>query len=339
MGTQLSSILEAREVSLDDLKSRTMAVDAYNMLYQFLTTIRQRDGTPLMDSQGNITSHLSGLFFRVGKMLRQDMKLAFVFDGESPELKNEEKQRRREKKEEAREKYEEAKQEQDIELMRKYAKRTAALTPEMTQEAKELLHAMGIPTIQAPSEGEAQAAYMVGKGEFYGLVSQDTDGLLFGSPRIIKNLSITGRRRIRSTYRTINPEIIDLAENLNNLGIDREQLIVIAILCGTDFNVGGVKGIGPKTSLKLVKKYGKDFDAIFKEAEWEDHFDIPWREVYDVFINMPTTDDYALEWPGLQPKKIYEILVERHEFTRDRIEKVVDELQKKNAQKGLSDFF
>jgi len=272
--------------------------------------------------------------------MKNNIKLTFVFDGKPPELKKEERERRAEIKQDAMRKYELAVDEGDVELMKKYASRTAILTKEMIEESKELITAFGHPIVQAPSEGEAQAAYMVKKGEFFALVSQDTDGLLFGSSKLIKNLSISRKKKKHGTqaYETTNPEIIDLNETLSNLGIDNDQLIVIGMLCGTDFNIGGIKGIGPKKALDLVKKH-KNFDALFKEAKWDTFFSYDWKKVYDTIKKMPTTEDYVLKWNNIDEKKIYEILVEKCEFSRDRIEKTLEDFSKKQAQRGLNDFF
>jgi len=341
MGTQLGAIIVSKEISLEKLSNKKLVVDTYNILYQFLTTIRQQDGGLLTDSKGRVTSHLSGLFFRITNLMKNNIKLTFVFDGKPPELKKEERERRAEIKQDAMRKYELAVDEGDVDLMKKYASRTAILTKEMIEESKELITAFGHPIVHAPSEGEAQAAYMVKKGEFYALVSQDTDGLLFGSPKLIKNLSISRKRKKTGTtaYETINPEIIDLAENLNTLGIDNDQLIVVGMLCGTDFNIGGIKGIGPKKALDLVKKHKKNFDTLFKEAKWDTFFSYDWKKVYDTIKKMPTTEDYVLKWNNIDEKKIHEILVEKCEFSSDRIEKTLEGLSKKQAQRGLNDFF
>lgn len=341
MGTQLAPIITSKEITIDDLSGKKLAVDSFNMLYQFLTTIRQQDGALLTDSKGNITSHLSGLFFRTAHLMKNNIRLAFVFDGKAPDLKNEERERRAGLKQEAVRKYKQAADEGDIELMKKYASRTVTLTKDMVEEAKEIIAALGQPIIQAPSEGEAQASYMVKKGEFYALLSQDTDGLIFGSPKIIKNLSVSKKKKKTGTsaYISVNPELVDLSLNLNNLGIDIDQLIVVAILCGTDFNVGGVKGIGPKKALSLIKKHGKDFESLFKEAEWDSFFNYNWQTVFNTIKDIPVTDNYDLAWKSIDEKKIYAILVDKYEFSKERVEKAMADLTKKQAQRGLSDFF
>ncbi|NQU98319.1 flap endonuclease-1 [Candidatus Woesearchaeota archaeon] len=344
MGTPITDILETKEIMIEDLKGKILAVDSYNMLYQFLSSIRQSDGTPLMDSKGRVTSHLTGLFSRITKLMIEGLIFAFVFDGEVPELKKAERERRKKIKLKAKSLYEEAKQKENLEDMKKYASRTSRLTDEMIKEAKELIKALGMPILDAPSEGEAQAAFLAENGDCYAIVSQDTDSLIFGAPLVVKNLTVSGRRKAlnKLTYKTINPELISLAENLNHLGVNQEQLIVIAMLAGTDFNIGGVKGIGPKKALNLVITYGNDYDKLFEEAGWKDNFDFEWQEVFYLIKNMPVKKDYKLEWDSVDKEAVVKLLVEEHDFSKERVEKTLDKLTKgkpDKQQKGLSEFF
>ena len=343
MGTQIKCLLTAKEISLNDLKGKTLAIDSYNLLYQFLTTIRSRDGSLLMDSKGNITSHLVGLFSRTTRFMQNNIKLIFIFDGEPPKLKEIERQRRKEIKIESKKKYEKAVEEENIEEMKKYASRTSRLTEGIVEESKKLISALGLPIIQAPSEGEAQAAYIVKNKDADYCVSQDFDSLLFGSPRLVRNLSLTGKRKkLGLSYTTVNPELIDLSENLNNLGIDQNQLIALAMLVGTDYNIGGIKGIGPKNALKLVKKYKSNLDALFKEVRWNDFFDYPWKEVYELFKKMPLTSNYSIEWREPNKDEVINLLVNEHDFAMERVKTVLDRLLKNKEskqQKGLGEFF
>lgn len=343
MGTQIKCLLKSNEISLNDLNNKTLVIDSYNLLYQFLTTIRSRDGSLLMDSKGNATSHLVGLFSRTTKLMQNNIKLIFVFDGEPPKLKEMERQRRKEIKINAEKKYEKAVEEENIEEMKKYASRTTRLTEDIIEESKKLISALGLPIVQAPSEGEAQAAYIVKNKDADYCVSQDFDSLLFGSPILIRNLSLIGKRKKSGlSYTTVNPEIIDLSENLNNLGIDQNQLIVLAMLVGTDYNIGGIKGIGPKNALKLVKKYGSDFDALFKDVKWNDFFDYSWKKVYDLFKNMTVTSDYSIKWKEPNKEEVINLLVNEHDFAMERVKAVLDRLLKNKEskqQKGLGEFF
>jgi len=344
MGVALKDLFIAEEIELSNLKDKILAVDSYNLLYQFLTTIRARDGSLLMDSKGNITSHLVGLFSRTTKLMQQGLKLAFVFDGEPPKLKEKERERRKEVKLDAEREYKKALEKKDIESMKKYASRTSRLTKDMVNEAKLLIKSLGLPIVDAPCEGEAQAAFMAKNGSAYAIVSQDFDSLLHGAPIIVRNLSIAGKRKMvnKLQYENVKPESINLTDNLNNLGIDQEQLIALALLVGTDYNIGGIKGIGPKKALELVKKHGKNFDNIFKEANWDSHFQYPWTEVYYLIKNMPVTKDYDLEWKPIEKENLIKLLVEKHDFAEERVNNSINALMAENEakkQKGLQDFF
>ncbi len=338
MGVNLRDLLVKRGIELESLSNKTLVIDAYNHLYQYLTTIRARDGSPLMDSKGNITSHLVGLFSRTTNLMQKNMKMAFVFDGKPPKLKEEERERRKQLKIEAKEKYEKARKKHDVEEMRKYAARFARLTPELVDEAKKLVEGLGLPVIQAPSEGDAQIAHMVKNKDAYACVSQDFDSLIHGAPRVIRNLSIAGRRKKPGTlsYETIEPEMILLKENLKHLKITHDQLIVVAILVGTDYNPGGVRGIGPKNALKLVKK-SKDFDKVFEEAKP----DFDWKEIFDLIKNMPITNKYQLKWKKPDKEKTIKLLCDKHDFSNERVEKTINKLleqESKRKQQSLGRF-
>lgn len=343
MGINLRDIVIKKEVSIDELKGKRLAVDTFNMLYQFLATIRMRDGSLLMDSKGNVTSHLTGLFSRTTNLMQKGLKLAFVLDGEAPELKKRERQRRKDAKIKAQQAYDAAKEREDVEEMQKYAARTSVLTPDMVEEAQKLLEALGLPVIQAPSEGEAQAAYMVHQGDAYAEVSQDFDCLLFGVPKLVRNLSLSERKKMpgKLAYQTIKPEIIELQENLKAWEINRDQLIAVGMMVGTDFNPDGIKGVGQKNALKLVREYKSDFDALFKKVGWEKNFPFPWQEVFDLFKNMPVTKEYKLQWKDPDPDHIVSLLCDEHDFSHERVTTTLENLKKensKNAQKGLGDF-
>ncbi len=344
LGTKLSDIMNAETISLKDLSGRDIAIDAFNTLYQFLSTIRQPDGTPLKDRKGGFTSHLSGLFYRNLNLLEIGINPVFVFDGEPPELKSEEVQRRREKREKAHEEWQKAKEEGRIEDARKAAQASSRLTDDMVTESKELLEALGIPVIQAPSEGEALAAQMAREKLVWASASQDNDSLLYNCPRMVRNLSISGRRRMgrSKTYKTIHPEIIDLDINLRLLKITREQLIDIAILVGTDYN-DKIPGVGPKTALKLIKKHGT-FEKVIDAKGYE--VDFPYEEIRDIFLNPPTVDLKKPIWNDPDYDRIMKILHEQHDFSENRVtsslerlEKALEEIRGSTQQSSLSDFF
>ncbi len=333
MGVNIREIVNSREISLDELQGKKIAFDSYNILYQFLSAIRQRDGTPLKDSNGNITSHLSGIFYRTVNLLEAGVKPVFVFDGTAPELKKETQDNRKKIKEGAKEKYDKAVSDGDEESARKYAQQVSHLSGEMISETKELIKAMGLPIVQAVGEGEGEAAYMAKKGMVYAVASQDYDALLFGTPFLIRNLTISGRKKLpgRDIYTEIKPEIISLADVLNSHGIDIDQLINAAILIGTDFNVG-IKGIGPKKSLDLVKNYReKEYLSKIPRAE----------KVLNLFKNPAISTGISLSWNEPNKEQIKEILCEKHDFSEKRIDNALERIrrgQEKRKQTGLDSF-
>ncbi len=341
MGVQISDIIPRKEIKLSDLKGKTLAIDAFNTLYQFLTTIRQPDGTPLMDKAGNITSHLSGLFYRNINLLQEGIKPVYIFDGIPPELKQKEIENRREAKRVAEEKYKEAKVKEDIQGMKKYSGRFVKITDEIIQQSKELLEALGIPVIQAPSEGEAEAAVLARAEKVWAAASQDYDAILYGAPYLVRNLTSARRKKMPSgLYLDINPELIEFQAVVRELEIDKDQLICLAILVGTDYNPGGVKGLGQKRALEIVQRYKYPIE-IFKYVSKKFDFIFEWQEIFKQFHEYEPSYTEDIEFKEVNEKKVKEILLS-HEFSEKRIDSGLQKLRKiteSKKQRGLGDFF
>lgn len=345
MGLQFKDLVVRKEIAIKDLSGKVLAVDSMNLLYQFLTTIRSIDGSVLTDSKGRVTSHLIGLFSRTTSLMEAGLKLVFVFDGKAPAIKQKTWEKRTAVKKEASLKLKQAEEAGDVAGMKKFAARTAVLTKEMISDAQNLIKTLGLPIVQAPSEGEAQTAYMVKKGDAYASVSQDYDNLIFSCPLLVRNLSIEGKRKKvgKLAFQKVKPEMILLDDVLEKNKLDLDQLIILAILMGTDYNPGGVKRIGPKTALKLIKEFDHDFMAIFDKVEWEKHYpDLDWKMVFDVIKKMPVTDNYQLEWKQYNEEELFDLLVKEHGFSEERVKTKLTRLRKEQVnltQKGLSSFF
>jgi len=331
-----------KEVDLSYFSGKRIALDAFNALYQFLSAIRQPDGSPLMDSKGRVTSHLSGLFYRTKNLIENGIKPIYVFDGKNPEFKKKEIEIREEIKKKMEEKYKKALEMGIKSDLKKYAAGISRLTPDMIEDAKRLLDAMGVPWIQAPSEGEAQAAYLVIKGIVDYTGSQDYDSLLFGSPRVSRNLTITGKRKVKGREIDIKPEVIELQEVLNYLKLTREKLIWFSLLVGTDYNPEGIPGVGVKTAYELVKNTN-DPDKLFKYVGWDKYYsDIDWRDLVEFFMDPPVVDIEKIEWKEPDEEKIMKILVEEHDFNEERVKKAIEELKKSlksGYQRSILSFF
>jgi flap endonuclease-1 len=322
VGVVLTPIVDAQKLTLDALRGRSLAVDGQGELYQFLALIRLRDGTPLRDSRGRITSHLSGLFYRTTRLIADHgVDLVFVFDGIPPKLKSEELDRRREIK--ARYDIEHAQAIEEGDLARAYSKATmtSRLTRDMVSEARELLRLMGIATVQAPSEAEAQAAHMAAAARVWAAASKDYDALLFGAPRIVRFLTISGKEFLpsRGESRPIVPELLDLERLLDGWEITREQLVDLAILVGTDFN-DGVKGIGPKKALALVRKYG-EIEQMPEEVQTAVG-DVD--EVRRIYLEPDVTDDFTIDSHEPDLPGIVQFLCNEREFSNERVRAALD---------------
>ncbi|MGA1792635.1 MAG: flap endonuclease-1 [Thermoplasmatota archaeon] len=339
MGVKLGDLVVKRAIREGELEGKVVGMDAYNILYQFVASIRTPEGFPLTDSSGNVVSHLKGLFNRTSSLVSDGVRPVFIFDGKPHELKKGTLELRRERKEKARMDWEKALEEGDLETARTKAQQTSRLSDEMVDDAKRLLDLMGMPWIQAPGEGEAQASYMAGKGDVYGASSQDFDSLLFGCPLLIRNLAVTGRRKLpgKRVWINVEPEVVDLTGTLTDLGISREQLIDMAIMMGTDFNEG-VKGIGPKKALALITEYGS-LEQVAKEKR------IPlleWDQVRSIFMKPLVTDDYSLDFGESDRDALISFLVDEREFGRAGVEKTLDQMgsfTKSPSQSSLDAFF
>ncbi|MEM1942487.1 MAG: flap endonuclease-1 [Candidatus Caldarchaeum sp.] len=342
MGVRLGDIIPdaaVEKTSLKGLSGKTIALDAYNILYQFIATIRGPDGRALMDRRGRVTSHLSGLFFRTLNFLQENVKPVYVFDGRPPEMKRMTVEKRAEARRTAGQLYEEALEAGDMEAARRYAQRAASLERYMVESAVDLLRAMGVPYVMAPAEGEAQAAFMAAKGVVYASGSQDMDSLLFGSPRLVRNLSVVGRRKLprRNEYVEVEPEIIHLDKLLTSLGISRDQLIDIGLLVGTDYSPP-VKGVGPKTALKIIKEHGSLEKALEAGAVMVD-FDH--AAVKKLFQQPSVTEDYRIEFREISEDGVISLLVDEFDFSKERVRKALEELRQSKAKKStsLDEFF
>ena len=324
MGVDIGDLFKKEKISFNDLKDSVIVIDAHNVLHQFLASIRQRDGTPLKNSKGEITSHLSGLFHRTANLVEARIRPVYVFDGEPHPLKAKTLEERRKRKEQAEKEWKEALEAGDLIKARTKAQQTSRLTDEMIQQSKDLLDALSIPYIQAPSEGESQASYMVKKGDAYAVGSQDFDCLLVGSPKLVRNLTSAGKRKLpgKEAYVKVYPKLIRLQPNLKSMGITQKQLVDMAILIGTDYN-DGIKGIGPKKSLSMIKKAGNVENALSTfGAENAPTFE-EIKEIRQIFLKPEVTKDYNLDWSPLDIKKVLKILVDKHHFSRERVEPVL----------------
>lgn len=310
----------------------TAAIDAYNALYQFLSGIRQSDGTPLLDDEGRITSHLSGLLFRTANLVEKNITPVYVFDGKPPVFKEATLHERKLVRENAKDSWERSLKEGDEEGARKYAMASSRVDAYVKDSSKDLLTALGVPWIQAPEEGEAQSSYMVKTGDVTYAVSQDYDALLFGTVELVRNVTISGKRKVRGKIIPVYPEKILLEDVLSGLSLTQEELVQVALLIGTDYN-SGVSGVGPKTAIKLVRE-GK-----FEEKIPESDNSADPKILIEYFLHPPVSKDYHIHKTSPDQEKVYEILCEEHGFSKERVAAGLERLGAKKGQATLDGWF
>ena len=333
MGLNLKDLIVKEKTTLEAFSTKVIAIDAYNAIYQFLASIRGPDGLQLMDSQGRVTSHLSGLLYRNVNFLSLGIKPVYVFDGKAPSLKAAEIQRRKQIKKDATIKYEKAIAEGNLEDARKFAQQTTSMRDGMVKESKKLLECFGIPYIDAQSEGEATAAHLTNTGQAYASASQDYDSILCGAKRLVRNFTSSGRRRIpnSNTYIDVVPEVIQTQKVLDALGLTREKLIDVGILIGTDFNPNGFERIGPKTAIKMIRKHSRleDIPQIQEQLQR-----IDFEQIREIFLNPKVTDVNEIVFEKVDYEAITDYLVKERSFSNDRVNSTLNRLKRALEKKS-----
>jgi flap endonuclease-1 len=347
LGTLIAEVKE--QIGFDEISNKVLAVDAYNTIYQFLSIIRQPDGSPLVDSKNRVTSHLSGILYRTINLLEYGIVPVYVFDGIPPLLKRRTLEARANRRAAALTEWSRAKAAGQIEEARTHAMASTRINAEIIGSSKELLGLMGIPFLQAPSEGEAQAADMVRDGLVYASASQDYDSFLFGAETVIRNVTISGRRKLpkKNVYIEVRPERIRLSKLLDSLRINREQLIMLGMLMGTDFNTG-IDKVGPKTALKIVRERRTLPEVVVHIKEkYKAEFDSDPKEVLDLFEHPEVEKIDNKEFQGMlsaaKPDKsgMIRFMCDEHEFSVERVTKVADrlsELRGVRGQRGINNW-
>ncbi|MFQ3294405.1 MAG: flap endonuclease-1 [Halobacteriales archaeon] len=317
----LRDLASLETVSFDDLRGSVVAVDAHNWLYRYLTTtVRWTNDEIYTTADGTELANLVGIVQGLPKFFENDLTPVFVFDGGPSELKTDEIEKRRANREQYEDQLEEARERGDDVAVATLESRTQRLTDTIIETSKELLNLFDVPVIQAPAEGEAQGAHMARQGDVNYVGTEDYDALLFGAPRTLRKLTSKG-----------DPELMNLEGTLEEHGLTWEQLVDVALLCGTDFN-DGVDGIGPKTALKLVREHGDLWGALEAEDAYVENGDL----VRTLFLDPNVTDDYGFDeeiTPEMDAAREY--VVDEWAVDADEVERGFERIDQSVVQSGL----
>ncbi len=322
--SDLRDLAEIEDRQLTDLAGSTIAVDANNWLYKYLTTtVRFTAEDIYTTSDGENVANLVGIVQGLPKFLEHDITPIFVFDGEPPELKAEEIESRRRGKEQAEEARKTALEEGDRVEASRQESRAQRVTDTILDTSHALLELLDVPVVQAPQEAEAQCSHMARKDDAVDYAgTDDYDALVYGSPLTARDLTSSG-----------GVEVMDFVATVDEHDIDREQLADIAILCGTDYN-GGVTGYGPVTSVRAVKEHGNLWGVLDDADEEVPHAERIRELLLEPDVLDPKEYDVDLEVdPDIDAAR--EFVIEEWEVVGSEVERGFERIEDSTAQTGL----
>jgi len=307
-----------------ELAGSVVAIDAHNWLYRYLTTtVRFTSSSAYTTDSGAEVANLIGVVQGLPKFFEADVTPVFVFDGGVTELKDDEIESRREQRERYEDELEAARAgetDADAADISTLESRTQRLTDTIQTTTRELLGLLDVPIVEAPAEGEAQAAYMARYGDADYVGSEDYDALLLGAPYTLRGLTSSG-----------DPECMAFEATLAELELTWEQLVEAAILMGTDFNEG-ISGIGPKTAVALLREHGDLRSALDARGESIPNAD----RIRGMFLDPTVTDDYSYDTdiePDLDAARRY--VTEEWEVPAGEIERGFERIEASVVQTGL----
>ncbi|MFC4437147.1 MULTISPECIES: flap endonuclease-1 [Natrialbaceae] len=316
----LRDIAVIEDVPFDEIEG-TIAVDAHNWLYRYLTTtVKWTSSEKYTTADGTEVANLIGIVQGISRFFEHDVTPVMVFDGGPSTLKEDEIESRREQRRSYEDQLETAREEGDQVAIARLESRTQRLTQTIQETSRELLELLDVPVVEAPAEGEAQAAHMAKRGDADYVGSEDYDALLFGAPLTLRQLTSKG-----------DPELMDLEATLEHHELTLEQLIDAAILIGTDFNEG-VSGIGPKTALSEITEHGDLWSVLEARGDTVEYGD----RVRQLFRDPNVTDDYEFD-PTIDPDlaAAREYVVEEWGVHADEVERSFDRIEEHATQTGL----
>lgn len=330
-----------KEFQLKNLFGRKVAIDALMCLYQFLIAVRQLDGQQLTNEDGETTSHLLGLFYRTIRMVENNIKPVYVFDGKPPVLKGGELEKRLQRRQEAEKQLEGAKESGDVAETMKFEKRMVRVSREQNDEAKKLLEYMGIPYVEAPCEAEAQCAELAAGGKVFAAASEDMDTLCYKPPFLLRHLTFSEARKMPIDQ-------LEYSEAIAGLELSHEEFIDMCILLGCDY-CETIKGVGPVTAYKLIKEHG----LLEKIVEWielnpsKSKYKVPenwpYKEARQLFLKPEVTpsSDVTIKWKEPDMEGLVNYMVKEKGFSEDRIRSGAEKLKKglKGGVQGRLDGF
>lgn len=321
----LRELAHLESIPFDTLKGQTIAIDAHNWLYRYLTiTVRFTNSSVYTTPDGEEVANLIGILQGIAKLVEGDVTPVFVFDGAPVSLKADEIDRRRQAREDREDDLEDARERGDMVEVARLESQTQRLTETIQTTSRALLDRLDVAYVEAPAAGEAQAAVMAATDDNIDAVgTEDYDAMLFGAPITMRKLTSSG-----------DVERLDLAATLDELDISHEQLIDVAILIGTDYNEG-ISGYGPKTAVSAIKEHGDLWSILDAEGTTIEGADLV-RELYRDPPADEVSPDISFPEPSIAAARSY--VVDEWGIDPDAIARPLERIEIATRQTGLDQF-
>uniref|UniRef100_A0A2A4IZZ0 Flap endonuclease 1 n=1 Tax=Heliothis virescens TaxID=7102 RepID=A0A2A4IZZ0_HELVI len=326
-----------KEMEIKNYFGRKIAIDAYMSLYQFLIAVRS-EGSQLVSTDGETTSHLMGTFYRTIRLVENGIKPVYVFDGKPPDMKSHQLNKRAERREEAEKELQKATEAGDQESIEKFNRRLVKVTKVHNEEARQLLKLMGIPVVEAPCEAEAQCAALVKAGKVFASATEDMDALTFGTNVLLRHLTFSEARKMPV-------QEFHLDDVLQGLGLEQKEFIDLCILLGCDY-CGSIRGIGPKRAIELIRQH-RSLEEVLRNIdttkypppeEWD------YERARELFLEPEVADpkDIELKWSDPDEEGLVKFLCGDKQFNEERVRNGAKKLMKARSgttQGRLDGFF
>ena len=205
----------------------------------------------------------------------------------------------------------------------------------------EMLHYFRLPFLIAPFEAEAQCVAITGTD---GVISDDSDCLLFGAQTVYKGFFGGNNKRIRTGISKI--EMVNVTEKS---GLTRNKLIVLAHLLGCDY-CAGIEGIGPKRALELVRQVQSDepMESLQNLVELSENHDQKYynwlknkipdnfldSRISQAFLNPIVTPKSVsdMRWGTVDGDNLERFMTINAKWSREKTLKYLNDIEKKNKK-------
>lgn len=295
---------------------KKIVIDASYQLYRYGIAIR-KNGSDICNDEGKSLNHLYAIMYYTIFLLNSGVSPIYVFDGKAPEIKKHVIKNRNNEREKYISKLSTVNKNSE-EYIKNFRRLYRFGTSEIN-ECMKLLDYMDIPYIRASGEADVYCSKLSRHPDIYGVISNDSDLLVFGTKNLIKNF--TGKNNIDELslievykYMKFRANEINYSKNRDLIArITHENLIDFAILLGSDY-------------VPNIKNYNND-------------------QIFEIFVdnnmNLEKTVDSLKPYyvPNNYLEKAYQAKNYYLESSRINIDSYIEKLTKNTIQPNVSKLY